>query len=492
MRALRASVACLLASTVLCAQPAALQEDSRKARDLLAQRRFADAVPYLENLVAAMPANTQLRLNLAVALHMAGQDGKAIPQLETVLKQQPAAFPALMLLGASYMRTRQPAQAVPVLERALRLEPADGEGRAMLADALLMLERYEDAIPHLERIAVANPNDPKSWYGLGRAYEAVAVRAFERLEKSGPDSPYWLMLAADVRLSAGRGTAAFSLYRAVLDKAPAFRGAHAGLAGVYRKNGREDWAAIEERREAQLPPPGCAPPSCECHFTNGRFTEALSLALASMTPESLYWRARSANELARGAFARLAKLPPSLEGHRMLAEVFRRSGRHDGSIREWRAAMELAPNDPQLELELTTSVFLSGDYSVAERNLRALLSRYPKLPELHYMLGVSLLGQQKPGQAIPSLETALKLSPGSLPTRAALGKALLESGKPAQAIPHLEAALAQDEDGSRHFQLSQAYRDTGREDQAAALLKKYQEISRSRSAPAAAITGPDQ
>lgn len=482
----------MLSPVLLCAQPAALQADSNKARELLAQRRFEDAVPYLERLVKAMPANTQLRLNLGMALHLAGQDAKAIPQLEAVLKVQPNELAALMLLGATYMRTSQPAKAVPLFERGLKLQPDEPEGRVMLADALLMLDRYEAAIPHLQRIATKNPEDPKSWYGLGRAYEAITVRAFEELGKMGPDSPYWLMLAAGARASGGRNTAAFTLYRAVLEKAPTFRGAHAGLAEVYRKTGHEDWAATEEQAEKKLPAPRCTPPTAECHFANGRFTQALNLTLTAKTPEGIYWRARAASELARESFSRLTKLPPSLEAHRMLAEFFRNTGRHDESIREWRAAMEMAPDDPRLELELTTSVYLSRDYPVAERNLRALLNRYPKMPELHFMLGVSLLNQQKPEEAIPALESALKLGPDNLPARAALGKALLETGKPAEALTHLEASLALDEDGSQYFQLSQAYRSTGQAEKAAEMLKKYQEITRSQPETEVTITAPKQ
>jgi hypothetical protein len=42
------------------------------------------------------------------------------------------------------------------------------------------------------------------------------------------------MLAAEARVKLGRNTAAFTLYRAVLERQPNFRGAHTGLAEVYR------------------------------------------------------------------------------------------------------------------------------------------------------------------------------------------------------------------------------------------------------------------
>ena len=49
-------------------------------------------------------------------------------------------------------------------------------------------------------------------------------------------------------------------------------------------------------------------------------------------------------------------------------------------------------------------------------------------------------------------------------------------------MPHLEAALPTDEDGSLHFQLARAYRETGRADQAARTLEAFQEMRKANEA----------
>lgn len=478
------------AALQLNAQTDAAAAESQRARQMMAAGRYSEAVPLYQKLVEFMPANPGLRLNLAMALHLSGADEESIPHFETVLKQQPNALPALMLLGAAYLRTGNPAKAVPVLERAMTIAPDDAQGRAMLADGLLMLDRYPAAIPHLRKLAAADPVNPRAWYGLGRSYEAVAQQAFYALEKMGPDSPWWMMLAAEVRVKLGRNTAAFTLYRAVLDKQPSFRGAHMGLADVYRKTGHADWAAAEEEMERKLPPLVCTAPSSECHFLKGRYAQALSLALARKSPESLYWQSRAANELARAAFAQLAKLPPSVESHQVVAELYRNLGRHGDAIQEWKAALEFAPGDPRLTQELATSVYMSRDYVAAEKMARDLIAKDPKVAEIHFILGDSLMNQQQPEQAAESLRRAVGLRPDYPAAHAVLGRALLQMGRSTEAIPHLVAALPADSDGSLHFQLSRAYQDAGQAEKAAAAMKTYQAMQKSAAEAEIVITGP--
>lgn len=482
----------LSAGLPLGAQTDAAALDSQRARQMMAAGRYADAVPIYEKLVQSMPGNPGLRLNLAMALHLSGEDQKAIPHFESVLKQQPNALPALMLLGASYLRTGNPAKAVPVLEKAMTIAPDDVQGRAMLADGLLMLDRYQAAIPHLRKLAAADPANPRPLYGLGRSYEAVAQQSFDALEKMGPDSPWWLMLAAEARVNLGRNTAAFTLYRAVLEKQPSFRGAHAGLAEVYRKTNHPDWASAEDEMERKISAVACATPSAECHFLKGRYEQALSLALARKTPDSLYWRSRAANELARGAFAQLAKLPPSVESQQVLAELYRNLGRHTDAIQAWKAALALAPGDPRLEQELATSIYMSKDYVAAEKLVHSLIAKDPGVAELHFILGDSLMNQQQPEQAVESLMKAVRLRPDYPAAHAVLGRALMQMGRAVEAIPHLEAALPADSDGSLHFQLSRAYQDAGKPEQAAAAMKVYQALQKTAAAAEIVITGPQR
>jgi predicted Zn-dependent protease len=472
----------LLVSAGAVAQPDALAVKSQQAKQLMASGRFADAVVMYEELVKAVPGNPGLLLNLGMAQHMAGRDREALAQFERVLRLQPNALPAVMLGAASYMRVGEPGKAVPLLRKGLALSPGDKQGRQMLIDALFMLRRFEEAAGELEKAVAGHKTDARLWYGLGRAYEALAQRSFEHLQKLAPESAYTLVLVGESQLSRGRNSSAFRLFHDALKRDARIRGAQSGLAAVYRNTGHADWAATAEARERQLPAPNCTARPWECHFATGRFRTAASAARISRTPEALFWLTRSYNALAAQVFAELENLPESVELHQIRADVLRNQGRHRDAVREWEAALALDARNEQLQRELAASVYLSRDFPRAEKLLREHLRREPEAADLHYYLGDVLLNTDKPDEALMELHRAVDLDPKLVAAQAVLGRALLQAGKASAAIPHLEAARDVDQDGTIHYQLSRAYQGTGRTDAARAALAKYQELSQAAAA----------
>ena len=119
---------------------------------------------------------------------------------------------------------------------------------------------------------------------------------------------------------------------------------------------------------------------------------------------------------------------------------------------------------------------MAREYAQARPILEDLLKREPDAPDLNLQLGEAWLESKEPARAIPCLEKAVRADPKMLRSKALLGRALVDAGQPAPAIPHLVAALPSDEDGSLHFQLARAYRETGRPEEAARTLAAFQEI----------------
>ncbi len=467
----------LFALAVAAGQSDELAFKSQRAKEMMAAGRFEEAIPIYQQLVQAVPGNPGLRLNLALAQHMAGRDRDAIPNLEAVLKIQPGLAPALVTLGAARLAANQTQLAVAPLQKAVAADPKDQEARGMLADALAALKRYDEAAEHYRELSGISPNDPRAWYGLGTCYESIAASAYERLQKTSPQSPYVAALIADNRVQRRQYASAFALYNDALKQLPNLHGIHAALAGIYRQTGRADWAAAEDAKERDLPAPDCKAHRSECEFTGGHDLQAATLPRGSAPlPEALFWQIKAANELALQAFFRLTQLPPSVELHQFRAETARNQNQHLEATKEWRAALELSPGNLRLKQELAVSLFMAQDYRAALDESTGLLKAKPQSPELNFVAGDSCLRLEEPEKAVAYLEAALAADPKLVAAEASLGLALLRLGKNAEAVPHLEKSLKIDDDGSLHYQLARAYQAAGSSEKARTIMAQYQEI----------------
>ena len=459
---------------------------SQQAKQLMAEGHFQQAISLYRELNKAVPNNPGLKLNLGMALHLAGKKREAIPELEQAVKLDPEMAPAWLFLGTTRLQLGETAAAVKPLRTVLELQPEQQQARQMLAGALLSLERVEEATVEYHRLTGEDPENAQAWYGLGRSYESLSSRTFEKLQRSAPESAYVLSLLGEARLREQQFSGAFFLYRLALERMPTLRGLHSGLAEIYRRTGHSEWAETEEQREAKLPFLDCHSATPECQFRTRNYDEVIATAKSANTPESFYWMTRAYNELALNAFDRLGQLPPSAELHELKAHIYNSQKKYSEAASEWQKALQLSPTDTQVKKELAISLKLGENYSQALPLFHELLQQQPNSAELNYLLGDTLLDLQRPVEAIPLLKQAATRDPKSLAVHKALARSELATGKTLDAIPHLKVALASDEDGTLHYQLAQAYRATGQIELANKMLKEYQALQRSAAAQAEA------
>jgi tetratricopeptide (TPR) repeat protein len=281
-------------------------------------------------------------------------------------------------------------------------------------------------------------------------------------------------LVAESRLETKQTYSAFYFYKQALAKMPALGGVHAALAEIYKETGHPDWAATEEVKEKQLPPPDCGAEKLECEYQAGNL-----LAIVQETthdPKELYWKTRAYNQLALGAYDHLGRLPPSLETHELRARIETKRRQYAEAAKEWREALNLAPGNPYVERELAIALSESGSLQEARTLFQELLRQDPDSGSLNYFLGDVILNAQKPQEAIPYLQKAVAIDPKFLPAQESLGLAYLQMGQTEKAIPHLKDALPIDEDGSLHYQLGRAYQAHGDRDLAREMFRTYQEM----------------
>ncbi len=448
---------------------------SQQAKQLMADGRFEEAIPLYKQLLQAVPGNPGLILNLGLAEEMAGHPAAAIPQFESVLKSQPNNVPALLSLGTAYLQLNKPKLAIAPLTKLISLDSQNRDAHGMLAGALMATDRWSEATQQYRKLTSLNPGDAKAWYGLGKAYEALSANSFNHLEKIAPESAYVLTLVAESQFSRQQYRSAFFFYQEASRKKPNLRTLHAGLAEVYNKTEHSDWAAVAEQQEKTLPPPNCALQKAECSFLSGNYLQAAQSAAAN-TPDALFWATKAYNALAFAAFDHLGNLPESAELHALKAELLRSHRQYLPSAEEYRSALKLAPDDPRLQQELITSLFLGKDYQTVIPLLKTELAVQPHSAETNFMLGDSFLRTEQPDGAIPFLQTALQAQPDMPTAHASLGLALMLTDHANEAIPHLEKSLAIDEDGSLHYQLARAYQAKGDTLRARELMTQYQRI----------------
>jgi tetratricopeptide (TPR) repeat protein len=478
------SAALVFAGALAAAAPQTdeLAAKARQGKEAMAAGRFDEAAALYVEIVQALPNEPGMRVNLGMALSMAGRLREAIPHLQTALKLKPDLLPASLFLGAAYAELGQPAKAVEPLQKVVAAQPDHREARRMLADSLLALERWEPAARHYRALTEQDPGDPRAWYGLGRSYEGLAVRALEALQEATPDSAYVSLLVADALVAQERDKSAFPLYREAIEKKTRVAEAHEALAGIYERSGHADWAATEREKAKAVPPPDCRTPTPECEFRAGRYARVLELARPLGTAAGRYWTSRAAGELAREAFARLAALPPSPEATLVRVQTLRAQRRYAQSKEELQKAVAAWPEDRRIRRELASLLFIAHEQAEARSLLEDLLKQEPDAAGLNLLLGESWLDSKEPTKAVPFLEKAVKADPKLLRARGVLGRAYVEAGQALQAIPHLEAALPTDEDGSLRFQLARAYRETGQAEQATRTLQAFQEVRRANEA----------
>ena len=471
----------VLLALLLIAAPAGQSSDlalrSKAGARALEEGRFDEAARIYRELLKVRPDDAGLLMNLGMALAMGGQESEALPPLQRAIALNPQLIPAHLFLGSSYLALGQPERAIAPLKRVIAARPGEVEHRRMLAEAYAALGRSPEAVGVLREITELAPKLPGGWYALGHAYNAVTQDALGTFANEPESSPWRQLLLADALASDGRLTDAFALYRSSLTQLPAMVSIHDSIAKIYEQTGHADWAAVE-RAGGMLSAMACTKRKALCAFRSGQYRAAFAAALAGSDPESRYWRARAATELALAAFKRLDQLPDSRERREVRAALARDQRRYLDAIKELEVALKFAPGDPGLLDDLGTSYYLAREYEHAVTTLAPLLKADVRAARLLTVYGDSLLQLQRVDEALPALRRAVDIDPADPAARRALARAYIQKQDFAAAIPLMEPQLADDTDGSLHVQLARAYTGLGQQEKAAALLARSQEIQR--------------
>jgi tetratricopeptide (TPR) repeat protein len=444
----------------VAAQTDDLAAKSHEAKQAMAAGKYTQAAALYRELVRALPDSPEMRMSLGVALHSAGKYREAIPEFESVRAARPDWAPVLLFLGLAHAKLGESAAAIPPLELAVKVEPSNKIALLELGDAYLSTGRAREAAAAFERLTALDPDSAKAWQGLGLSCVAFAREAFEELEKEAPESSYWFALAGRAKLDAQQyGPAFYYLKRAVTAKPHDLPGAREDLVRLYRSTGHEEWARREEARVAATRDPTPA---------------------GTGTARADYDEALQYSRKATEAFSRLGQLAQTAELHALLGQAARVQEHYVQAEQEYREALKLDPSNRQMQKELAQTFWLAHDFDSALPILERLRAVEPHSAELNFETGDIWLEKNEAAKALPLLSKAVEIDPRNPAAQASLGKTLLQLGRAADAIPHLAAALGADRDGTVHYQLARAYRETGQEPMATRAFADFQRLYRAR------------
>ena len=341
--------------------------------------------------VAKRPANATARLNLGLALSLAGRTPEAMGQFQAALQIQPDNAEAHNNLGIALDHSGHLPEAIEHYQAALRIRPDLAGTHYDLAEALAHSGRIPEAIEH---------------YAAALKIKPDFVRA-----------QYHLAVLLD---HAGSLPAAIAHYQAALQINPDNAEAHNNLGDALFRTGRTVEAAREY--EAAL---GIQPDFARAHYN-------LGLALVQL---------ERVTEAIRHYETALRLQPDFAEAANNLGALLCQQGRNEEGVAKITEALRLRPGFARARFNLGNALAQAGQIPDAIRQFEEAVRLQPDLAEARNNLGMLLCRTGRISEGILSIKEALRIKPDFAPAHFSLGTALLQCGRTDEAIAEYEEVL---------------------------------------------------
>jgi tetratricopeptide (TPR) repeat protein len=236
-----------------------------------------------------------------------------------------------------------------------------------------------------------------------------------------------------------------------------------------------------------------------CSYFSGEYETAFAvgekLALGVPTEaEGLYWETKSGQRLAAQALAHASAIDSnSPRLHILLGDVYRERWQYKEAEQEYRRALTLLPCDAGALLGLTLTLIANSDLDEAQKLTEEALTTSPDDPETNSVMGEILCSRQDFSGAEPYLKKALHSKPELLPhVHALLGRVYAETARTQEAITELTMGLADDRDGSIHYQLGRLYLKIGDKESAKQAMGVSERMQRERLARSVRVIAQEE
>ena len=234
----------------------------RRANTAVRDRRFAEALPVVRQVLADDPRNAFARVVMGSAHMGMEQYPEAITWFKRYLELVPTSAYAHHWLAVCYLKMGNRDEAMREAAAALAIDPRFTDARIIRGGILATRGEHDAAIKELRTAVDTDPAKPMLRLDLakvlgeaGRTAEAEAeYRALLRLKA---DDPTALIGLGVLQARTGANAEAEQSLRRALQADPTQDGARYNLGQVLEKEGRRDEARAEYRRlveDAKTPP----------------------------------------------------------------------------------------------------------------------------------------------------------------------------------------------------------------------------------------------
>jgi tetratricopeptide (TPR) repeat protein len=230
----------------------------RRANSAVRDRRFADALPVLQDVLREDPKNAFATLVLGSAYLGMKQYARAIQHFQRYLQLVPTSAYAHQWIAICHIRLRQQDLAMKEADAALAIDSRFSDARVLRAGILASRRQYDTAIAELRQAVALDPAKPMIRLDLAKVLDEAgredeAQREFETILKGQADYAPALTGLGALLGKRGRHADAEAMLRRSLTLEPAQDEARFALARVLEEQGRRAEAAAEYRKLADSP-----------------------------------------------------------------------------------------------------------------------------------------------------------------------------------------------------------------------------------------------
>jgi arylsulfatase A-like enzyme/Tfp pilus assembly protein PilF len=230
----------------------------RRANSAVRDRRFADALPVLQDVLREDPKNAFATLVLGSAYMGMEQYTRAVQQYQRYLQLVPTSAYAHQWIAICHIRLKQQDSALKEADAALAIDPRFSDARVLRAGILASRGQYDQAIAELQQAVSLDPAKPMIRLDLAKVLDEAgrpddAQHEFEAILKTQPDYVPALTGLGALLAKRGRPDDAAKLLRRSLALEPAQDDGRFNLARVLEQQGHRTEAIDEYRRLVDAP-----------------------------------------------------------------------------------------------------------------------------------------------------------------------------------------------------------------------------------------------